>query len=272
MEIPNLSSWKLEFEESAHEYHLLTGSRNGVRRVPVDSVTTLVSKVYPFDAGRVSYFVSQREGTTVEDVLARWDDRAVDGTAFHKSLEVLLSRSFRGAPVSGIHWILRDLYPDVVSVLLRSYDFEHLEYRVFVPPTATTIGLAGTIDAVAVQKGTGKRYLIDWKTLRSNTLRGVNKGITLGSLSVDGAMRAKADRHGLKLKSNRLARYELQLQLYRYLMLVGQYTDRIDGLCVVIFPVFPTVVGEKVEGPGVFQVSFDLWDLGAISSVFFSTS
>lgn len=196
----------ITFNAEAHAYYTDQVS-------PLTSVTTFVKHYFPpFDAPAVAAHVAQRDGKTVDMVLAEWkhngDEAAAMGTRVHEHVERLI----QGLPAIHVaqsereRGIMQAGSSAVAWLLGNGWQLLGAELIVF----SENLGLAGTID-LAMRDDSGELWLLDWKTNKKITVEGYNGATALRPIS--------------HLPDCHMSQYSLQLSTYERLLRVEGYID-----------------------------------------------
>jgi hypothetical protein len=192
---------KLKFEEEEHVYT--------VDDVPLTSVTTFVGQFFPkFDADAVAekkaYSYGQYKDLSKEEILAKWNKKAQDGTTVHEQIELAIKgQQFLAEPrPRAKHGI------EYWKQLKKKHLFAEPEpeLRVY----SEKYKIAGTIDLpYRHENGNGglkpTYSLVDWKT---------NKKI------YQKAYKGKKGTHKIteNLEACNYVKYTLQLSTYAYIL------------------------------------------------------
>jgi hypothetical protein len=200
------------FNEAAHTYK--------VDKKQFTSVTTVLGEFFPkFDAERISYFVARREGKEQQEILDMWDkardDACIYGTAVHLYAECKLLNEELPEPANKKEATAFKLLDKYIPSLLEDYEVVEAEKIIF----SEKHELAGMIDLVLRNKKTGKYALLDWKT--NKKIEKKNKHSKPAFHPID------------HLNDSNYTKYQLQLNLYKYLMETEGYVDSIDDLILV---------------------------------------
>lgn len=201
----------LEFDEAEHVYTL-----DGW---VLTSVTTVIKKYsVPFEADAQAARIAERDGTTAEAILAKWDANNAKaserGTYIHNHIEGICRRFNDDWGIAAKLVNHPEEYVHALRAAWRWFS-DHSEIQQgYLAPEFRVVhpgyGLAGTIDLIA-STYEGVPAIIDWKT---------NK-----TLSVDGYsnMLPPFQRGKLALPDSNLFHYYLQLNMYRRILM-----DRYD--------------------------------------------
>lgn len=196
----------ITFTEADHEYVDDRGHR-------YMSATAVVKRFFaPFDAAAVAPGVAEKRGVGVEVILAEWEQAREYacslGTRTHENCEAQLKgdalihapRDERERCVMTQAWC-------AVEYMLIEYECLATELIVWSPD----LYVAGTLDALMRHRETGALLIVDWKTNEKITLLGYMGARGLGPAS--------------GLHDCDMAKYTLQLNLYRYLLFREGYTS-----------------------------------------------
>lgn len=160
MDINEKQFQAIQFNPKYHTY-TLDGQR-------LTSVTAKIGTLKPpFDAPRIAQRVADREGKTVDDVLAEWDAKReaglARGTAVHEYIEgVLTGRQPAGDPFLALNERLPEqgAFDRLWSDLKDVAKVARCEWVV----GDATLGVAGTVDALLWNPEREVYSLWDWKT------------------------------------------------------------------------------------------------------------
>lgn len=168
----------------------------------------------PFDAPTIAARVADREGRTVEAVLAEWDRKRQSGlsrgTQVHQYIERVLHGEFsvRSDPVLDLNETLPEIGAfDQFWRRLQGAIAPQVEQIEWVVGDAA-LGVAGTLDALLLDTNQGTLHLFDWKT--GSKFRTDNPWQTLLPPFDD-------------LDDCELINYSLQVSLYR--LMIERNTD-----------------------------------------------
>ncbi len=189
------------FTESDHSYR---DNRGGQYR----SVTQIVNSLFPkFDADGNALRVALREGTTKEDVLARWkqagNESRETGTAAHALAEAIFLGQDLPQPKNERERHAFKLIWDATSRLKSIWKHLIAEALIF----SEQYRIAGQVDEIMIENGTvqaPKVWIIDWKT---------NKEISRNNY---GRFASAPIAH---VPDHNFAKYTLQLRLYERIIL-----------------------------------------------------
>jgi len=168
------------------------------------SVTTILNNWFPFNKEKISVIVATKLGITPGEVIEMWQKQADMGTAVHAVIEESLKAKAylpSEATKQGIEPGYSVAIQKLIPILQEKYDFLHTEYLVGCPD----LSVAGTIDAVGMNKKTGRLTIFDWKTQGKPTPK--------RSMFFEECCPAPLDH----LTMNKVNRYMLQLYTYKFI-------------------------------------------------------
>jgi ATP-dependent exoDNAse (exonuclease V) beta subunit len=151
---------RIEFDAESHTY-----SMDGVQ---LTNVSRVVGRLKPeFDSQAVAARVARRDGMSVEEVLAAWEDKKVvsqqRGTLVHDYIE----RSLRGEPEHTDPFLRSnrrlpemDAFDEWWSDQAGRLDIIGTELMI----ADAALGIAGTLDTLVHSRATGELHILDWKT------------------------------------------------------------------------------------------------------------
>lgn len=180
---------KIIFDEKNHKYY------DNKSMKELLSVTTLLSKYFPFDKDKVASEYARKHGMNKDEVLKKWEDKANYGTAMHDVLERhILKKYFNEG--DGITDEEKSKIPSLSTF------FEENEIKPLT--TETVIGsdeleIAGQVDLIC--KYGEFEAILDWKTSKKLDTRGDN---ALEPLS--------------HLTTGNFYKYAMQLEIYRFIL------------------------------------------------------
>lgn len=192
------------FDEKYHTYTLDDGQK-------LVSGTAFLNRFKkPFDAQKMSYFTARKLGMDQEQVLAMWREkgqRAADfGTQVHNCAENYALKAFLGknnitlpTPRNKAEETAFRRIKEAVFSFNSFLTIVGAEVIVFSPD----LGIAGTIDLLAVCQKTKTIFIIDWKTNEK-----IEKENKYGDTCLEPLTH---------LSNSNFNHYSLQLNLYEYL-------------------------------------------------------
>lgn len=210
-------SSKVKFYVKSHKYKL--GKKTLI------SVTQLIETLFEkFDtkgiARRLAKFPKYKaEGKGVKAILKEWQESAAHGSRVHKGIEDYII--FNKMPLD----LTKEDREKVIQARIfisNFWDKTENKYCRFYPEqliVSPKYGIAGTIDLLIYNRKTKKIILIDWKTNAKITTTAYNNKC--------GILESTKDIGDCKLN-----RYQLQLNLYAYLI-KEEYGLECDGLSLV---------------------------------------
>lgn len=200
---------EIKFDKEKHRYYL--GDQELI------SVTKWLKKFEtPFDRDGVARRVAERDGMTVDEVLADWDqkrDASLErGIAVHRHIEQVLKGEIDPLETPADEFVtLNRQLPEIGA-------FNALWYQLGLQVTTRAemiewvigdreLGLAGTVDSVLKSNQTGTYHIWDWKTGKFDTYNKWDNFLTPFS----------------NLDASKFNLYSLQVNLYR--MILEQNTE-----------------------------------------------
>lgn len=227
----NPAGIEILFQEDTHEYSSII---NG-EKIIYTSGTTLVGKFFkPFDADRIAPFSAKKLGITVEEVKERWrkagEDASRFGTRCHEVCEdTILGRDLRNSPENEKEKLTFKHAVSAATAIRNKFEVVGVEKIVF----DHRLKIAGTIDLLCrsrVQKNLW--YIFDWKTNKEILSENKYREHALDPIS--------------HLDDTTKNHYQLQLNLYEYLLKFGNYVPKDTIFKKVLFHLKPDGVG-KIE-------------------------
>ena len=149
------------FDRDSHSYTL--------RGVALVSVTTVIGELKPpFDRDRVSQRVAERDGLTVDEVLAEWEAKSLAALAKGSAVHAYIEDLFQGRADTVVE-SMNDL-PELAGFkrawarLVTSHGARMERQELVVGDAA--LGVAGCVDALVTLSEGGVRrwHCFDWKT------------------------------------------------------------------------------------------------------------
>lgn len=209
---------ELLFDEESHTY---APALNRTGSADYTSVTTLVSRFFPFDTEDYLERRAQEEGRPIDEVRGELEALQADasnrGTDLHADIEHFL----KGETIvndSAEYAYFQQFYADKLQPGLEFVDAEKM---VFLPE----YNVAGTVDALFRRKRDGAYIMVDWKRSTHLILDG-------------GHIRKYGHGRGLSildhLDASSYYQYELQQSFYKYI-LATRYDINVEHmmLCVL---------------------------------------
>lgn len=220
----NPSGIKIFFQEDIHEY---SSEINGEKLI-YTSGTTLIGKYFkPFDADRIAPFSAKKLGITVEEIKERWkkagEDAARFGTRCHEICEdTILGRDLRNTPENEKEELTFKHAIEVASAIKNKFQIVGVEQIVF----DHRLKIAGTIDLLCRSKVQPNLfYIFDWKTNKEISSENKYSKYAFDPIS--------------HLDDTVLNHYQLQLNLYQYLLKFGKYVPKDSIFKMVLFHLTP---------------------------------
>ena len=186
----------ISLRKDTHVYNL--SSRTDIS---FTSVTTFVDQFFEkFDAQKIANKLVNSHpkylGKTVESLLGDWEMARQHGTNVHQEIEDWIKKDIQpieAQSIAGVRWI-KD-YKKIGNIELLS---EVIVYSI-------ELGIAGTLDLLALNKNTNQYEIIDWKTSKKISKEPFNRKV------------------GIKPETKSIMdcnyyHYALQLSLYRYIL------------------------------------------------------
>lgn len=195
---------QIKFNEDRHKYYTSKVQE-------FTSVTSLIHKYFkPFDRDGISKRYATKHGLNVYDVLNKWQHEAdistVLGHMVHKFCEEkLLDVDYTIKPYTEKHKNVLRVADRTTNFLLKNFEFIESEKIIF----SEEYKLAGTIDLL--MKRNNVIYIMDWKTNKKIETENNYRKYGLDCLS--------------HLDDNNYTHYQLQLNLYKWLLLKENYYD-----------------------------------------------
>ena len=195
---------EIKFDENSHKYF----TKN------IDtftSATTLLKQFFPvFDRDNIARRKAEKDGVNMYDLLNEWqrksDESIILGNMVHKFCEEkLLGLNYSIRPYTEKQKNVIKTADKVVDKLLKNFEFIDSEKIIF----SEKYKVAGTIDLLMKRDDT--IYVMDWKT---------NK-----SIDVDNPFNKRGLNCINHLDGTNYVNYQLQLNLYKYLLLEEKYFD-----------------------------------------------
>ena len=182
--------------KDTHVYSLLDRSD-----ITFTSVTTFVDQFFEkFDAEKIANKLVNTHhkylGRTVESLLEDWEKARQHGTNVHQEIEDLIKKDVQpteAQSIAGVRWI-KD-YKKMDNIELFS---EVIVYSL-------ELGIAGTIDLLALNKSTNQYEIVDWKTSKKISKESFNRKVGIKSATRN-------------IMDCNYYHYALQLSLYRYIL------------------------------------------------------
>lgn len=192
----------LIFDEKCHQYTILDG-------IVLESVTTKLSKFFPFDAQAISKKVADIRGISQEEVKAEWKKTADDGTEVHLLAEkYCLGHKLSETELNKIkHAILFFNHNSQLEIL-------GCEVKIF----SKKHKVAGTVDLIVRNKENNRVYLLDYKTCNKD----INKNECF----------QMAQGHLKEFANNKYYNYSMQLSVYSFIMR-EEYEITVDNSLLV---------------------------------------
>lgn len=188
------------------------------------SVTTFIHDFFEgFDAEKVANKLSgtgKYINTSVEELLADWEQSGIDGTKVHNQIEdaILQGHPFKAVKTNNLE------AKTIHALEWLSYVIEP-HYKLFPEVKIYSIKyqLAGTIDLLVYNTLTDQWLIVDWKTNKK-----INKYGFGGAMGKNPATRLLPDCHH--------SHYTLQLSLYQYLLKLEYGIEIEDRILVHLKP------------------------------------
>lgn len=152
------SKYNLVFNEEKHIYKITSNDVD----IELPSVTTLISRYFPFRKKKIAQIVADKNWTTSNDVINYWSSLSDFGTYIH----LIVEKYCNGEKLSlhdesmldGLKKFFEDYnYFEIIAVELRLFS---LKYHT-----------AGTIDLLVKDKRNNRLITIDWKTSKKSISR-----------------------------------------------------------------------------------------------------
>jgi hypothetical protein len=193
----------ITFDADRHKYFAPDGRE-------LISVTTLINTLIkpPFDRDRIAPRSAAKRGVSVETILAEWDEKRTRSQVKGDRVHEFIRNHITGTPDEPDPFLQlnheRDLLPEERA--FRQFwemasptvgQVAHTEFLV----GDTELGIAGTVDCIALSPATEQRHVWDWKTGTFNTTN-----------SWDRCLDPFSD-----LQASELVLYSMQVSLYRLL-------------------------------------------------------
>lgn len=184
---------EIEFDREKHLY--------SYRGQSLKSVTQVTGSLkIPFDAERQAPLTAKKEGKTVEEVLAAWDEAGRKGREKGTLVHGYIDARAHNQPWAGEHLPEMDAFDGWLSGEGRALAFRRLEWIVGYPE----LGVAGTVDALAWNNSTQTYQIWDWKTGSKFNTRSLYRKFLLPPFD--------------DLDECELESYSLQVSLYRLIL------------------------------------------------------
>lgn len=198
------------FDEQTHTYVCLDKH--------LKSITSIVSLFQkPFDSdGKILKKCAVKAGILPEILSKQWQDKGEASRLNGKDVHKFISSTFLG--VSPIDETILSKYAQlskVIEFINKFYDIVNIEQVIF----SYEHGIAGTYDLLCRKKETGKLHLIDFKT-GEKFIRWNKYEQLLFPFQ--------------RYNASHLAKYSIQLGMYKYIMKVEKYTDE-DIIPVIVY-------------------------------------
>lgn len=229
----NPSGIEILFQEENHEY---SSTIDGQKMV-YTSGTSLIGKYFePFDADKIAPFSARKLGLTVEEVKEKWrkagEDAARFGTRCHEVCEdTILGRSLRNSPENEKEELTFKNAERVAEAIKNRFEVVGVEKIVF----DHKLKIAGTIDLLCRSKEQlNMYYIFDWKTNKEITSENKYQKFAFDPIS--------------HIADTTLNHYQLQLNLYEYLLKFGRYVPKDSLFKKVLFHLKPDGVDKMVLG------------------------
>jgi len=144
--------FELKFDEENHKYFI----ENNLELL---SVTSKISKFFPFDFKKVSRVVAEKNWVTENEVQDEWNSLRDYGSYIHELAEKYCNNEE----------LDKNELDDIVHVIdffedHKNYEIIASEIQIF----SKDFGVAGTIDLILKDKETNRLFIVDWKTSRKN--------------------------------------------------------------------------------------------------------
>ena len=208
---------KLMFNEKEHEYLLGTTKLN--------SVTTFLGKVFPFDVKKAARKVAEKHWISEEEVLQNWKEITLRGSFIHH----LIEEHCQGKEISD------DEKEFIQGALLffsenPQYKIVGIETRLF----SKEYLLGGTADLILQDIETGKLILADWKT----SIKPINEkdifGYALNPIS--------------HIPNNKYYKYSMQMAIYQVILKKTYNIDIFETILIhIINQDYKIISGKNLE-------------------------
>lgn len=142
--------FNLIFLEEEHKYFI-------EENLELESVTTRISRYFPFNQKKVSRDVAMRNWTTEEEVLDEWEVLRNNGSYVHDLADKFCTNQKLDDRELEVIKNVKQFFEDH-----KDYEIVASEIRIF----SKKFGVAGTVDIILREKSTDRIYLLDWKTSR----------------------------------------------------------------------------------------------------------
>lgn len=220
----NPSGIEILFEEDSHTYSSLINNK----KIIYTSGTTLVGQCFePFDQEKIAPISARKLGISVSEVLERWkksgEEASRFGTRCHEVCEdIILGNPVRNTPESEKEELVFRNAIKTAHSIRSKFEIIGVEKIVF----DHNLKIAGTIDLLCRSKFQPNLYFIfDWKT---------NKEISRENKY------GKTAKHPIShIPDTTLSHYQLQLNLYQYLLKFGKYVPANAIFSRVLFHLTP---------------------------------
>lgn len=216
------SGQNILFDAKWHQYK--------IGGVALRSVSKVLDHFFPFDEKRILGIVSKKTGEPEAVIKEKWNKQALLGKNVHEFIErkilnqppptfCLLLDKYKDKPeipevaktvIHGEEPLYLPVAEKALETLRNNYTVLAVEQVIACP----SLGIAGTIDLLALNKKTGRILIGDWKTsgsVRSDFRFGSFESNSLGCL-----------RH---LPNSKMYRYALQIMIYGEILRREKYLE-----------------------------------------------
>jgi len=192
--------------EETHKYYYIDNMSPEHIQISISGTGFLHLFFEPFDGDACAEQLSKNSkpnsryyGKSKDDILKMWSEGTMSGTIMHKNIE-----DFWNGLIGSDETMdktrfgnFRQIYGWLVKLGLEPFRTEHIIYDI-------EYDIAGSVDFIAINKKTGKLWIIDWKRcteLRRNSFGGKTGKYVCNSISDCNANH-----------------YQIQVNLYRYII------------------------------------------------------
>ena len=207
----NPRGFEVEFFEDTHKYLTVIDGKE----VQYTSGTAFSHPFFPeFDpTGKITERCAQKAGVTVDEIKARWAAKGKEscrlGTRLHETCEdILHGQKFRNIAESEEEQKRFDNGIALAKKIKERADILGIEKIVF----DTDLAIAGTIDLLARSKKDGTYLILDWKTNADLDLDNKYNSFAFDPIS--------------HIPNTAQGHYQIQLNLYQYLLKYGGYVPK----------------------------------------------